>query len=448
MKLERFKDSKKKNIGAILGIGSIVLLLAVVIVYRSYSIYQEKQEFDVIRGNVPDQNYDAMFTFYLVDETGTKKLIETIPEGRDYYISVICNHNANGSWNQDMWGPVITNLTNTRTKCDITFKNKLLLIDAIKSIPIASDGKGLYQIGRSTYEITYTDDETAISNLRQMEYRYAGSDPNNYITFNGEVAGWRVIGLVNTPEGSRVKLVRNESIGNYSWDSSASNINNGYGINEWSQADIKNLLNDGPYYNRTSGDCYAGENNTMTSCNFEHNGLTSDAKQMIDTVTWNLGSTAQEFAPSNAYLYLFYKYERSNYVGKTCSGASSCNDTVVRTTSWKGQVGLIYPSDYGYATSGGNGVEQGTCLNMLLKNWGVECYQNDWLFHSNHVKWSMTPNSYSNTGYGIWDVTNSGILCTNYATRLFAVYPTVYLKEDILLIDGDGSKENPFVISK
>jgi hypothetical protein len=43
----------------------------------------------------------------------------------------------------------------------------------------------------------------------------------------------------------RLKLIRNDSIGNYSWDTSASTVNSGYGINEWSQADLMKLLNPG-----------------------------------------------------------------------------------------------------------------------------------------------------------------------------------------------------------
>ena len=31
-----------------------------------------------------------------------------------------------------------------------------------------------------------------------------------------------------------------------------------------------------------------------------------------------------------------------------------CNDTVERTISWLGKIGLVYPPDYGYATSGGS----------------------------------------------------------------------------------------------
>jgi len=65
------------------------------------------------------------------------------------------------------------------------------------------------------------DDETVDHNLR-----YIGANPNNYVRFNGEL--WRIIGVMNnmkTNESdageSRIKLIRAESIGNYSWDTTA-----------------------------------------------------------------------------------------------------------------------------------------------------------------------------------------------------------------------------------
>ena len=71
---------------------------------------------------------------------------------------------------------------------------------------------------------------TAINNLKQTELRYAGANPDNYVKFNNEL--WRIIGLVNTPEGQRVKIIRDGNIGGYSWDSSDLSINSGAGVNE------------------------------------------------------------------------------------------------------------------------------------------------------------------------------------------------------------------------
>ena len=83
----------------------------------------------------------------------------------------------------------------------------------------------------------YSSEETRISNGLKKDnrpdqnIRYYGSDPNNYVKFNNEL--WRIIGVF----GNNVKLVRSESLGDLSWDSSESSVNGGFGVNEWSQAD-------------------------------------------------------------------------------------------------------------------------------------------------------------------------------------------------------------------
>ena len=124
------------------------------------------------------------------------------------------------------------------------------------------------------------EDKTTDKNLR-----YVGASPRNYLKFNDEI--WRIVGVFNNittideqgkeKKESLVKIVRNDLLGNYSWDSSESTINNGRGVNEWSQADLMYELNcdvksikycrddvtEGYLSNLTSGTTYwyNGENN-------------------------------------------------------------------------------------------------------------------------------------------------------------------------------------------
>ena len=199
-----------------------------------------------------------------------------------------------------------------------------------------------------TYTLAY--DGTSDNNLR-----YVGKNPCNYVTFNGEKAGWRIIGILNTPEGQRMKLIRTDSIGSYSWDNKASGTGSSiseYGSNDWTDSTLKEVLNNGAYYNKTSGTCSSVQDET--SCDFTSNGLTEEAKNQIDTITWKLGG------PKNGGRVLastWYTYERGieGYTG--------------RPTAWQGKVGLMYPSDYGYATSGGTSMNRTSCLATILYNW-------------------------------------------------------------------------------
>ena len=77
---------------------------------------------------------------------------------------------------------------------------------------------------------------------------------------------WRVIGIFNTTDADgnyakRIKLIRDKSLyqdlNTYlSWDSSDSSINAGTGVNEWSQADLMKLLNEG-YENNAPNSIYS-----------------------------------------------------------------------------------------------------------------------------------------------------------------------------------------------
>ena len=74
------------------------------------------------------------------------------------------------------------------------------------------------------YTITHQKDTTLqIGNDKDItEYRYRGASPKNYVKFNNET--WRIIGIFPTDDGTgkienRIKIVRNESIGSYAWNS-------------------------------------------------------------------------------------------------------------------------------------------------------------------------------------------------------------------------------------
>ena len=69
----------------------------------------------------------------------------------------------------------------------------------------------------------------------------------------------------------------------------------------------------------------------------------------------------------------------------------------------------MYPSDYGYATSGENNTNRETCLNTALYNWDglsvSNCKNNDWLY-TRSCQWTLTPNS-SNSN-NVFNVNSNG----------------------------------------
>ena len=92
--------------------------------------------------------------------------------------------------------------------------------------------KGTNTISESRTIIVYKKFVTYITNLYNTDassnglekdnttgenMRYVGASPKNYVTFNNEL--WRIIGIFNVSNGTttepRIKLIGNESIGNY-----------------------------------------------------------------------------------------------------------------------------------------------------------------------------------------------------------------------------------------
>ena len=120
-----------------------------------------------------------------------------------------------------------------------------------------------------------------------------------------------------------------------------------------------------------------------------------------------------------------------------------------RPTEWQGKVGLMYLSDYGYATSGGSTTNRSSCLAKELSNWNSssysDCKDNDWLYNSNKKQWIL--NSYTNYSYAVLIVDNSGrVLFSDRTVYQYAVRPSVYLKSSTTILSGEGTLENPYEI--
>ena len=304
--------------------------------------------------------------------------------------------------------------------------------------------------------------------------RYVGATPNNYVYFNCSTTEpsemndstcekWRIIGLFNNIEdnngnvSSRVKIIRDQSLGNYSWNTSASSMNDGYGINQWGAsgsyegADLMRELNTDYLGNITVGTdskWYSGYQNSKTE-NMPSKALNSNAQDMIQEVKWKTGSDTNggtsTWTPKN-----MYTYERSDNIGKICSGGRYCNDSVERTTTWIGKVALMYPSDYGYATVGGTTTNKATCLNTTLYDWDgrvvSDCKNNSWLKPSSY-QWTLSPRVNSDRASNVFVVVDAGVVFDNHAYSTNAVRPAVFLQSSITIAEGNGSSEMPYKLT-
>ena len=125
---------------------------------------------------------------------------------------------------------------------------------------------------------------------------YTGAEPINYVEFGNDGELWRIIGIFNVTDSNgklakKIKLVRNEKLGNYSWDSSESSKNLGRGFNDWTTSDLKAKLN-GDYLDPSKTGTttwYNGQSNSKNGIFDYTNSIRYNYKNMIDEVVWNLG---------------------------------------------------------------------------------------------------------------------------------------------------------------
>ena len=285
----------------------------------------------------------------------------------------------------------------------------------------------------SKLDLTYNGlevDETTDKNLR-----YVGAAPKNYLKFNDEI--WRIIGVFNNittideqeneKTESLVKIVRNDSLGDYySWDSSESSTNGGYGINEWSQADLMTELNT-DYINPNPASettlWFDGQNNSKNGLYDYDKNIKSKSIDKVAKVKWNTSR-----AEYGASALDSYNQERS-----------TPSDNVPTNNIWDGKIALIYPSDYGYAST------DQTCRNNMgsLTNNVYNCKNENWLFNSS-FQWTLSP--VSGIAYFVFAVDSSGYVSYTNASYTFGVRPVLFLKSDVVIAGGTGIESAPYTI--
>ncbi len=325
-----------------------------------------------------------------------------------------------------------------------------------KHIKIATCKNGLYKV-------EHNDLEELGQEWNKTEYRYAGVNytdaetpyVHNYVSFNNEI--WRIIGLVNVKVGNsveqRIKIVRTDGVnnqkafGNYAWDRIGFS---GY-TNNWATSKLKDMLN-GIYYESNIGDCYKdGEANT---CDFNSGtelpkGLDDAARNMIDKeVIWNIG---RSITNNDVTVKMFYERERGTNTYNNYPVEWS-NETNVGE-KYNG-IGLIYPSDYGYATNGGS-IGRETCFAKELYNWNITvekinyksgCAETDWLKPNSENIWTLSTTS-TNSNYAFVVISSGYVFNSNAVRYADIVWPTAYLTKNVTITSGEGTIDEPYRLS-
>ena len=318
------------------------------------------------------------------------------------------------------------------TEGDGSFTNPFVIGDAVEE----PSGK--------SFDTVFAANNTDIFNENGL--RYEGADPNNYICLDNKTEGacsnssllFRIIGLFDedtssdgTTSAGTKKLLKVIDTNNYGGTSDK--MWNSVEKNNWSTASLKADLNE-----------------TYLTTLLGTSNVNSKLSSGIANAKWHLGG-----ASSSNYLTLttegIYTEERN------ASAIYSGNPEYVFA-----QVGLMYPSDYGYATIGGPTTNKSSCRAKELPNWKVssysDCKNNDWLFTSqatswgsNEKEWLISPYS-SSSNVAAYLESSGFVFLNDYPIKYsvnngLAVRPTFYLDSSILkIVGGLGTRDNAYRI--
>ena len=328
--------------------------------------------------------------------------VNNFPSKGMYRVDVECN-NATGKWLYDEWKLAIEDINGDNITCDIAFNtiSKNYLNTYITSLSGTTQGDG--QV------------------VSENGYRYEGKNPNNYIWFNNEL--WRIIGVFDEASHGQsgknlVKIIRADSIGGLAWHKGDTN--------DWTASSLMNLLN-GAYLNAQdgtdSGYCYGYSTTVPSNCDYTNTGISAIYKNMIVNVKWYLGGYSDTSATAEA----FYGYERGTTV---YSG---------RPTEWKGKIGLMYPSDYGYSVLSSS-CARTTNLSSYSKS---TCAGESWLYGEGY-EWTITPAS--SHSFLVFGLASNGSLYSTGAHNGSSARPVLYLDSSVYVIDGNGTMGDAYII--
>ena len=327
--------------------------------------------------------------------------------------------------------------------------NAVELITNLNDGTTGDSGSGVYKIIHSA--IPAGSSATGSEIPAVTDYRYYGPSPNNYICLDMEGQStcpdkhlYRIIGSIydEKENTNRLKLIKatpltDGTTSEFSWDYRVFNNGGVVYSNIWatitsgnysnsltSGSQLMKLLNSGAWWNGTSGSYY-NDSTTATTVNFTNYKLSDKAKSYITTSRYYLGgyNTSRGVMTNQ-----FYVYERGTLRSLTAE-----------PLYWEGMVGLMYPSDYGYAA--GNSCVSGT----KLYNYNGGCRIKDWLYISNDHQWLMSP--HSDDSRFVFYVGKGGLFDTNLNDYTYAVRPVFYLNSSASITNGDGSLNNPYLIT-
>ncbi len=276
------------------------------------------------------------------------------------------------------------------------------------------------------------------SGLEGDGYRYAGTNPNNYICFgvsdkatctgNTDAYMYRIIGVFADSSGNKhMKLIKKESLSQivdgsetgYAWNDSNSDV-------DWGSSTLKNNLNGTLFLSNTT---------------YMPNGWSD----RIADWTWNTVNTKTRESLGPSYYSITAKNVYLHEMNKSGALSKGVHGTTV------GKIGLMYVSDYLLAL--------GTTASLEYKsNANKADYKASWMYIANNdignpgynYEWTISRGG-CNTDtnfYFAWGVYSDGSIGDHNVMNISpgSVRPVFYLNSDETISSGTGSLSDPYIL--
>ena len=355
-------------------------------------------------------------------ESFKNKYVEGLIDSYAIYQDILTTSNKTHHYTLTSWIdesyilPIKNETTTSKQTNEETYKFKVKVVGVDSPITIEEKSTSVTGIASQVlptltsnagdsglYTITHEADNTlqigAIESI--TEYRYRGASTKNYVTFNNET--WRILGVFPTDDGTgkienRVKLIKDQSIGDKYWDTN--------GSNNWARPATLNTELNTTYLNN----------------------LDSTSKSMIGNTKYYLGG----YSNSKIQKDVMYQYERKiqNTTNNEFYYGSNPN-------SWVGKLGLMYASDYGYAVSD-------ECTQTLYNYYNAICKNNNWLFKGNNEWILPQAASYSFNAFIVYPIGRVNYDSVNYFQ--YGVRPVLYLISSAKITGGNGTSSSPYTL--
>lgn len=250
--------------------------------------------------------------------------------------------------------------------------------DILDNVDIVTSGDGLY-----------TDE------YEDGRYFYKGSNPNNYVTFNGDRAGWRIISL---ERDGTIKIIKTKSINDMYWDSYNYDSFNTTGENNWARPATLNTYLNETYYN----------------------SMNTYYRDYIVSGSWKIGAIT---------------YEDDNL-------ATQIEDE--NDTKWTGKIGLPTVSEFIRTNS-----DKTSCGSFSLnEKYYTKCKSTNWMVNGDDW-WTLSArfdNDYTVMHlYSSGHIMYSAVYERNSTSNPYGVRPTLYLSSNVK-ITGSGTQSNPYIV--